>query len=1367
MARHVRPTPHRSVARRALASIAVLALAGLGLAGPAVADTLTNDVVVGGSDTLTVGGSTQVTYTIQATSDDGRNNCNVNNGNQGTLVVSAPAAVTWSPASPRFEGCGAAGAVTVTFSSTVVGTYPVTVSMAAVRGGTFATAGAGFTLHVVPPADTTAPVLALPAPLTVEATGASGAAVTWTAGAYDDGDGAAVPVSCLPASGSTFALGTTSVTCTASDSRGNTAQGTVSVTVRDTTGPAMQLTGADAEATSAAGAPVAFTATATDLVDGDVPVTCTPASGSTFTLGSHEVPCTAVDSRGNLTAGSLTVTVGDTTPPALTLTDRTVEATSAAGVEVTYDASAADAVSGDVPVTCDVPSGAVFGLGSTTVACSATDAAGNTGTGSFTVTVGDTTAPDLHLADAVAEATGPDGAVVSFDAWADDAVGGVTDADCSPASGSTFPLGVATVSCSATDAAGNSTTGTLLVTVRDTTAPSLTLPDVVLEATGPDGARADVDGSTASAADLVDGAVVVSCTADAGALYPLGGSTVACAATDAAGNTATGTRTVRVLDTTAPALTVADLVVEAAGSDGATATYAPAVVDVVTPDAEVVCTPVSGSLFALGTSSVTCSATDAAGNTGGAGFTVTVQDTTAPAFTPTDVTAEATGPDGATATWPTTALDLVDGVVGAECLPAPDSLFALGSTAVTCTVTDSRGNFASSVHTVHVVDTTPPVLTLPGEVVVEATGPGGATAEFAASAADLVDGAVAVTCDAGSGDLFALGSTVVGCSAADAAGNSSSGAFTVRVQDTTGPALVVTSQTVEATSSAGAVATFAPTAVDLVDGAVPVSCDADSGDLFPFGSTTVGCTAADAAGNVTVESFTVTVADTTAPSLTLVDEVAEATGPQGATVTYAASAQDVVDGVVPVTCVPPSGSLFALDTTTVDCGATDSRGNGATGTLTVTVRDTTPPVLSLAGTTVEATGPDGALGEYTATATDLVSLDVPVVCSQVSGSTFAVGTTTVSCTATDAAGNVGHGSLEVVVTDTTAPALALPAPAPVEATGPDGAVVTWTATAADLVDGDVAVTCTPAAGSLLALGVTPVDCEATDSRGNRATGTFEVTVEDTTAPVLVVTPVTAEATGPGGATVGYSATATDLVDGDVPVTCVPAPGSLFPLGASAVSCSAVDAAGNTATASGDWVEVVDTTAPSLVVPGDITVVATSAAGSVVPYATGAHDVVDGAPTVTCDVPSGAVFAPGATTVTCTATDAAGNTSAPRSFVVRVQFSWSGLLAPVSLDGRSAFKAGSTIPVKFTLTGASAPATGAVARLSVAKVGAGAVSTEIAVVSTSAADSGTSFRVADGQYVYNLSTKGWSEGLYELRVDLGDGVPRVTTVTVRR
>ena len=1368
MARHVRP-PVRSSWRRCLASIAVVTLAALGLAGPAgpaAADLLLTNVVAGGNDTITVGGYTTVRYTLEQANGDGQNKCNVDEKHPGTLVLSAASGVSWTPEMIQIRGCKAADGVGVTFTSTTPGTYPVTVSIAPVQGGSFATAGAAFSLKVLPPADTTPPVLALPGPLTVEATGLAGAAVSWTASAYDVGDDAAVAVTCAPASGSTFALGTTTVACSATDSRGNTAEGFFTVTVRDTSGPELQLTGADAEATSADGAAVTFGATATDLVDGTVPVTCVPVSGSTFALGSHPVDCTATDAAGNTTTGSLTVTVADGTPPELTLTHRTVEATSALGATVAYEATAVDTVSGDVPVTCDAASGSVFSLGVTTVTCGATDGAGNTATGTFDVTVGDTVAPDLTLESAFAEATGPGGAEVTYSAEAYDVVAGPVAPDCSPISGSLFALGKTTVSCSATDGVGNTTTGTLVVTVLDTTAPSLQLPDVVLEATGPDGVLATVDGSTATATDVVDGAVDVTCLADADALYPLGESPVTCTATDAAGNQTSGVRTVRVVDTTAPAVTVTDLVVEAAGPLGAVATYTPGVVEVVTGDVAAVCVPASGSTFAIGTTPVQCTATDAAGNTGGSGFTVTVEDTTAPAFSVTDVIVEATGSDGATATWPVTAVDLVDGEIDAVCDPAPGASFALGSTSVGCTVTDSHNNFATRTFAVYVLDRTPPVLTLPGEVVVEATGPDGGSAAFETSATDVVDGDVTVTCNPVPG-LFGLGETTVLCSASDAAGNAASGSFVVRVQDTTGPEMTVTSQTVEATGPDGAAVTFTATATDLVDLDRLVQCDAASGAVFALGETVVECTAADTRGNATTAEFTITVGDTTAPSLTLVDTTAEATGPDGAVVSYSASATDLVDGDVAIGCTPPSGGTFALGATTVTCDAVDGRGNDAEGTLTVRVRDTTPPVLSLSGVTVEATGPAGAAAHFTATAVDVVSLDVTVECSAEPGSTFGVGTTTVTCTATDAAGNIGEGSLEVVVTDTTAPVLTLPTPGPVEATGPTGAVVEFAATATDLVDGDVTVACSPASGEMFPLAITTVSCSATDAAGNLVEGDFAVTVEDTTAPVLVVTPTTAEATGPGGATVSYTATATDVVDGDVQVTCAPPSGGNFPLGTSTVECTATDEAGNTVTVSGPWVEVVDTTAPMLTVPGDLTVVGTSAAGAVVTYATSAQDLVDPAPVVTCDRPSGSVFPPGATTVSCTATDAAGNTSAAQSFVVSVGFAWSGLLAPVGLDGRSAFKAGSTIPVKFALIGASVPATGTPARLSVAKISGGTSTSEIVVVSTSAADSGNLFRVSGGQYIFNLSTKGWSEGQYELRVDLGDGVPHVTTITVKK
>src|SRR5207244_2201724 len=143
-----------------------------------------------------------------------------------------------------------------------------------------------------------------------------------------------------------------------------------------------------------------------------------------------------------------------------------------------------------------------------------------------------------------------------------------------------------------------------------------------------------------------------------------------------------------------------------------------------------------------------------------------------------------------------------------------------------------------------------------------------------------------------------------------------------------------------------------------------------------------------------------------------------------------------------------------------------------------------------------------AVATFSASALDLIDPAPAVLCDHASGATFALGTTPVSCTATDAAGNTSAppSIFNVVVQDTTKPDIPAQSNVGSEATSSAGAAVTYPAvTASDAVDGTIGAACLPASGSIFHLGTNTVTCNATDSHGNAATPrTFTITVADTT-----------------------------------------------------------------------------------------------------------------------------------------------------------------------------------------------------------------------------------------------------------------------------
>jgi hypothetical protein len=136
---------------------------------------------------------------------------------------------------------------------------------------------------------------------------------------------------------------------------------------------------------------------------------------------------------------------------------------------------------------------------------------------------------------------------------------------------------------------------------------------------------------------------------------------------------------------------------------------------------------------------------------------------------------------------PASAVDAVDGSVSVLCSPGSGSQFPLGSTRVGCTASDRSGNVGLAFFTVRVFDTTPPVVTAPASVVVDAESPNGTSASNAAIASflaggvatDVVDPAPQITTDAP--DLFPVGTTTVVFTASDASGNRATATSAVTV----------------------------------------------------------------------------------------------------------------------------------------------------------------------------------------------------------------------------------------------------------------------------------------------------------------------------------------------------------------------------------------------------------------------------------------------------------------------------------------------------------------------------------------------------------------------------------------------------------
>ncbi len=269
-----------------------------------------------------------------------------------------------------------------------------------------------------------------------------------------------------------------------------------------------------------------------------------------------------------------------------------------------------------------------------------------------------------------------------------------------------------------------------------------------------------------------------------------------------------------------------------------------------------------------------------------------------------------------------------------------------------------------------------------------------------------------------------------------------------------------------------------------------------------------------------------------------------------------------------------------------------------------------------------------------------------------------------------------------------------------------------------------------------------------------------------------------EATSSAGAVVNFTVTANDLEDGDLTsaVSCDHDSGDTFPLGTTKVVCEVTDSGGLTTTGSFE-ITVVDTT-PAYFTSfptGTVSLIAADINGATLDVGSlgiAVEDVghVSEPASYSCDYVAGTVLEIGSTTtVSCTASDALGNTSEASTFDVFVglNVSGTGFLSPLRMAGPfSTHKRGSTIPHKFLpptyADGTPATDLASGLRLVITHLD-GAVEDGAIEVNDYSAGS-TTWRYDDegGQYIFNLKTiTGWDVGCWQTAVSY-KGITLATT-----
>ncbi|MDO8751927.1 MAG: DUF5011 domain-containing protein, partial [Candidatus Wolfebacteria bacterium] len=927
----------------------------------------------------------------------------------------------------------------------------------------------------------------------------------------------------------TNALGSYTVRYNVTDSSNNTAnEVTRAVEVRDTTAPAGLSIDPVATPTNITPQTIAGTkeANSSVLLGG---VEIVPADGLAtwnynlnLTEGTNGISLTLKDASGNESGVVLSSITLDTELP--TITGVITNTSYSGSITPTFSdnlAIASATLNGlPFPSGTEVPDEGVYEL-------IVTDTAGNTRTVTFTV---DFTTPATPVVNPVTTPTNIVSQIIVGTKDADTSIwiDGAQVVALDPATAWSINValleGDNTFSIMAKDAAGNVSSSSVIVIVRDTTGPAAPQANV------PEGNYNDKIFVTLTLAPDAEetfftvngGEPTVTSTEYVGGTIGINGTngetkTLKAVSFDALGNRGSTMSINYTFDTEGPAITLngsSTVSIEQGRTyvdEGAIATDA--------ADGNLtanITTSTTLNNLVIGTYTLTYSVTDSAGNTGSTIQTIEVTgDVTAPELTmlgdnPFTLEQGVTYTDaGALAT------DLVDGNINDSIIITnPVNIDIPATYTITYAIEDTAGNSTSTTRTVIVnPDATPPVIALTGSASVEAAG-GNAYNDAGATANDNIDGIITgniittnpVNTDAG-------GTYIVRYNVADTRGNAA-GEVTREVNvanDITAPVITINGENPTNIELKRVYFDAGASASDAVNGVVAVTA-VSTVNTEIMNSYTVTYTARDASGNVATAIRTVNVtADVTPPVITIIggktiNIIASSTYADAGATALDNVQGNVTTGIVSLNTV----NAAVVGTYTISYNITDSAGNKAVEVIrTVHVvaegGDATLPVITLIGSSTVEVAQGTAYTELGATASDNVDGDITAnIITSSTVDTNVLGEYAVTYNVADTAGNAAEEVIRTVrVADITAPVIALIGNSSVNIKK----LSTYTdvgATASDDTDGDVSarVTSTSTVDTATA-GAYAVTYNVSDAAGNEATPAVRtVNVNELSTPVL-------------------------------------------------------------------------------------------------------------------------------------------------------------------------------------------------------------------------------------------------------------------------